>query len=106
MSVPRILITTGDPAGIGPDIAIQAAQQAWPAELVVIADEELITQRAQQINQPISLSHCDLKQAPEAHQPGKLKIIPMMLNMEAQPGKLNPANSWYVIRSLETAVNL
>ncbi len=106
MSTPRIVITTGDPAGIGPDIAILAAQQAWPAEIVVIADEELMTQRAQQINQPISLSVCDLKQAPEVHQPGKLKIIPVMLNMEAQPGKLNPANSWYVIRSLETAVTL
>jgi 4-hydroxythreonine-4-phosphate dehydrogenase len=47
-----------------------------------------------------------LKQAPEVHQPGNLKIIPVMLNMEAQPGKLNPANSWYVIRSLETAVAL
>jgi len=106
MSIPRIVITPGDPAGIGPDIAIQAAQQAWPAELVVIADEELIKQRAQQINQPINLIQCDINQAPEAHQPGNLKIIPVMLNMEAQPGKLNPANSWYVIRSLETAVTL
>lgn len=104
--LPRIVITTGDPAGIGPDIAILAAQQSWPAEIVVIADEELITQRAEQINQPITLSVCDVKQTPEAHQPGKLKIIPVMLNMEAQPGKLNPANSWYVIRSLETAVAL
>jgi 4-hydroxythreonine-4-phosphate dehydrogenase len=106
MTIPRILITTGDPAGIGPDIAIQAAQQAWPAEIVVIADEELIAQRAQQIKQPITLSRCDVKQPPQAHQPGTLKIIPVMLNMEAQPGVLNPANSWYVIRSLETAVNL
>jgi 4-hydroxythreonine-4-phosphate dehydrogenase len=106
MVIPRIVITTGDPAGIGPDIAILAAQRGWPAEIVVIADEELMTQRAQQINQPITLSACDLKQAPEAHQPGKLKILPVMLNMEAQPGKLNPANSWYVIRSLETAIAL
>jgi len=104
--IPRIIITTGDPAGIGPDIAIQIAQQAWPAEIVVIADEELLTQRAQQISLPISLTVCDPNQTPEVHQPGKLKIIPIMLNVDAQPGKLNPANSWYVIRSLETAVNL
>lgn len=106
MTLPRIVLTTGDPAGIGPDIVIQIAQQSWPAEIVVIADEELITQRAQQIKQPITLSICDVKQAPQRHQPGTLKIIPVMLNMEAQPGKLNPANSWYVIRSLETAVAL
>ena len=38
MAVPRIVITTGEPAGIGPDILLRAAQQAWDAELVVVAD--------------------------------------------------------------------
>jgi 4-hydroxy-L-threonine phosphate dehydrogenase PdxA len=39
MAVPRIAVTAGEPAGIGPDIVLLAAQQAWDAELVVIADK-------------------------------------------------------------------
>ncbi|RLA51578.1 MAG: 4-hydroxythreonine-4-phosphate dehydrogenase PdxA, partial [Gammaproteobacteria bacterium] len=41
MSPPRIAITPGEPAGIGPDIVLMAARQQWDAELVVIADPEL-----------------------------------------------------------------
>lgn len=106
MAKPRIVITPGDPAGIGPDVVIQAAQQDWPAELVVIADPELLTQRAKQINLPLSLTTVDLKKPAEPQLAGTLKVLPVMLNMEAQPGKLNPANSWYVIRALEIAVSL
>ena len=34
----RIAITPGEPAGIGPDLLITLAQQAWDAQLVVLAD--------------------------------------------------------------------
>ena len=55
MSLPRIAITTGEPAGIGPDIVLMAAQCAWPAELVVIADPNMLQQRAQALKLPIEL---------------------------------------------------
>ena len=55
MAVPRIAITAGEPAGIGPDIVLLAAQQAWDAELVVIADPALLQQRAQALQLPVEL---------------------------------------------------
>ena len=55
----RILITPGEPAGIGPDITIQLAQQAWPAELVVVADPDLLTERAKLLHLPLQLIDCD-----------------------------------------------
>lgn len=103
---PRILITPGDPAGIGPDVTIQAAQRTWPAELVVIADPDLLTQRAKQIGLPLRLIECHLTDTPKPQQAGTLHIIPSTLNMDAEAGKLNPANSWYVIRTLETAIGI
>ena len=42
----RVVITPGEPAGIGPDLIVQLAQREWPVELVVCADATLLTDRA------------------------------------------------------------
>ena len=42
----RVVITPGEPAGIGPDLVVQLAQREWPVELVVCADTTLLTDRA------------------------------------------------------------
>lgn len=39
----RVVITPGEPAGIGPDLVVQLAQREWPVELVVCADATLLT---------------------------------------------------------------
>lgn len=51
----RVVITPGEPAGIGPDLAVQLAQQDWPAELVVCADGSLLKNRAAMLGLPLSL---------------------------------------------------
>jgi 4-hydroxythreonine-4-phosphate dehydrogenase len=43
---PRLALTPGEPAGIGPDLCIQLAQSDWPAELVVVADPQVLRARA------------------------------------------------------------
>jgi len=100
---PRLLITPGEPAGIGPDIVIAAAQKNWQAELIVVADPILLQQRAQQLQLPLTLSEANLDQPAKPHQAGKLKIIPVTLNTVCEPGQLNPENSAYVLRTLEIA---
>jgi 4-hydroxythreonine-4-phosphate dehydrogenase len=49
IETPRIILTTGEPAGIGPDIAIQLAGLHQDYELITIADPELLSQRAKQL---------------------------------------------------------
>jgi 4-hydroxythreonine-4-phosphate dehydrogenase len=105
-AIPRILITPGEPAGVGPDITIQIAQYAWDAELVVIADPHLLSERAQQMGLPLQLIQCDLNQPPVVHQPGILRILPVALQTPALPGKLNIANAKYVISTLDMAASL
>jgi len=51
----RIALTPGEPAGIGPDIVIQIAQQPFNAELIVIANSELMIDRARQLDLPLNL---------------------------------------------------
>ncbi|MBX3708166.1 MAG: 4-hydroxythreonine-4-phosphate dehydrogenase PdxA [Gammaproteobacteria bacterium] len=107
MSIPqRILITPGEPAGIGPDITVQIAQQHWPAEIIAIADPHLLLQRAKQINLPLHLTECDFTTQPIPHEPGTLKIVPVNLLSNAEPGKLDPLNAEYVIQTLQVAVKL
>ena len=52
---PRIAITPGEPAGIGPDLCIALAQQRHDAELVVVADPALLQARARQLGLPLNL---------------------------------------------------
>ncbi len=101
--MPRIIITPGEPAGIGPDIVIQVAQESFDAELIVIADPALLLDRAKQCNLPLKLIPFDKHASIEKHQPGCLKIISVELNHSVLPGQLTTENAKYVIQSLEIA---
>jgi len=107
-TLPRIILTLGEPAGIGPDIILKIAQLPWPAELVVIGDPNLLQARAQALQLPIQLdplNPSDLTQTTHLHQPGRLKIIPVALATPCDTGKLNPKNSAFVIHCLELATD-
>ncbi|MDQ3186669.1 MAG: 4-hydroxythreonine-4-phosphate dehydrogenase, partial [Pseudomonadota bacterium] len=45
-ATPTLALTAGEPAGIGPDLCVQIAQQDLPCNLIVIADRELLQERA------------------------------------------------------------
>ena len=52
MSVPRLALTPGEPAGIGPDLVVQLVQEPFPAELVVVSDPALLEARARRLGLP------------------------------------------------------
>ncbi len=104
-NIPRIIITPGEPAGIGPDLVLQIAQEKWPAELIVVCDPDLLLERSKQLHLPIKLTALDLNQSATPHQPGVLKMIPIKLNAPCIAGKLNPDNAKYVISCLEVATD-
>ncbi len=102
---PRIAITPGEPAGIGPDITLAIAQQSWDAELVAVCDPTLLAQRASQLGQEIALADFDPTSPAQTHVPGTLKVAPVALAQPAIPGELNPANALYVLDTLNFAVD-
>ena len=51
MPPPRLILTSGEPAGIGPDLCIDVASRAWPCDLVVAGDTQVLQSRAQQLRQ-------------------------------------------------------
>ena len=51
----RLVITSGEPSGIGPDLVLMLAQSNWPVQLVVLANREVIKTRAQQLGLEIEI---------------------------------------------------
>lgn len=102
-NTPRILITPGEPAGIGPDLVCMLAQESWPAELVVVADGELLRARAQQLGLSLQLRSADLAANPQAQSAGSLQLLEVKLAAAAQPGVLDVRNAAYVLETLRIA---
>lgn len=101
--ISRIAITPGEPAGIGPDICIQVAQQEWSAQLVAIADKQLLAQRAKQLGLSIKLKDFNAEEAREVHTPGELFVLDHQLEETAVAGELNENNGHYVVETLTIA---
>ena len=100
----RILITPGEPAGIGPDLVLKLAQQAHPhTELVAVCDPELLQARAKKLGLPLALELTTLEVPPMAHEAGKLGVLPVALAAPVEPGKLDPRNARYVLEALTLA---
>lgn len=100
----RLVLTSGEPAGIGPDLVIKLAQQDWPLELVVIGDKTLLKNRAEQLNLPIEINNYDAKTAPQPSRAQRLLVEPIHTPAQVEAGKLNTENADYVIQMLKRAI--
>src|SRR5210317_1288910 len=105
MSPLRLALTPGEPAGIGPDLCVQLAQQGSPHQLVLICDPDLIVDRAKLLGLPIKLHEFDPDQPATPCKPGELFYIGTPLVEDVVPGKLDPLNARYVINTLRLAVD-
>jgi len=98
-----LAITAGEPAGIGPDLCAQLAAASPEIPFVVIADKNLLQQRAAQIG--IGLQVRDFSASRESvGRANTLTVIHVPLVAECHPGVLNSANSEYVLATLRRAV--
>lgn len=103
--IPRLALTPGEPAGIGPDLCIQLAQQKFDAQLVVIADPDLLINRAKQLRLPLQIQAFRPEHAPTKHRPGNLWVKPAQLNSPVEYGQLDIRNARYVLETLRLAVD-
>ena len=102
-TLPRLALTPGEPAGIGPDLCVQLAQWGFPAQLVAIADPDLLGDRARRLGLPLDLIPYTPSTPPLAQRAGRLSILPVPLARLGPPGQLDPANAPYVLATLARA---
>ncbi len=103
--VARILLTPGEPAGIGPDIVLAMANQPWPVELVAVADPALLQQRAAQLDIAIDIATIDMERPAKPSSKNQLKVLPVALNTPATAGQLDQRNASYVLETLRVATD-
>lgn len=103
MAIMRFAVTPGEPAGIGPDLCIMLAQQAWPYQLIIFADPELLQARAKNLGMPLVLHTWQGVEDDRICSPGELLIYPIALATPAQAGRPDKRNAHYVLSTLTQA---
>lgn len=103
MTIKRIVVTAGEPAGIGPDLVLALSKQSWPHQIVVSADKVLLEERAKQLDIDVQLINYDASALPTPQQAGSLVVDHIALNVPAIAGQLNEKNGHYVLETLERA---
>ena len=87
---PRLAITTGEPAGIGPEISVAALDRPLPAEITLIGDADLIGARAALTQRRV---------------PDSVEILHVPLAAPAVAGQLDVRNAQYVLATLDAAID-
>jgi 4-hydroxythreonine-4-phosphate dehydrogenase len=103
---PLIAISSGEPAGIGPDICLALAGLSFDARLLVLGDPDLLAERAQDLGQSLSLHQITQTAATPQHRPGSLCVSPVAAAAAAKPGRLDTANADYVLAMIRRGVAL
>ena len=103
--IARLAITPGEPAGIGPDLCVQLAQDAYPAELIAVADPEILAARARLLDLPLELVPFVADTPAQPHRPGRLPVRSVASAVPVRPGHPDVANARYVLACLDAAVD-
>ncbi|MEN7343008.1 MAG: 4-hydroxythreonine-4-phosphate dehydrogenase PdxA [Pseudomonadota bacterium] len=97
-----LALTPGEPAGIGPEIALKAAMQPLPRSIIAIADPALLAARAEMMGLPVRLAPAEA--AVEQHQPGVLPVLAVPFAQHDCLGKPSTENAAALLSTLDIAV--
>ena len=100
MKLKKIIISLGDPSGIGPDLCVKLATQKFNAILIVIGNKKAIESRAKMLNEKIIFTN---EQAPHEGN-SSLTIIDIKYPYSVIPGKPNKANSYAQFKQINFIV--
>lgn len=105
MPPPRLILTCGEPAGIGPDLCIDIVGREWPCELIIAGDTDVLQARAQQLRKPLSFLPYKPDDARTEHRAGTLRILHVPVAATVRPGQLDRANARHVLQLLDRAID-
>jgi len=102
----RIVITLGEPAGIGPDLGVLLAEKHLNKNTIIIGDPDLLNNSAKKLKKRIKLNVLENIHSKTINGKGVINLLPHKLQVKNRPGKLNPKNSPYVVNTIRAAANL
>ncbi len=104
MPLPRLAVTAGEPAGIGPELLIRLAATPLAATLVAITDRHLLERAALRCGCTVELTDDDGTR-PDERRPGTLRVRHVALGQEESPGRPDPRNAAHVLAALAEAAD-
>ena len=104
MPLPRLALTAGEPAGIGPELLIRLAITPLAASLVAITDRTLLQRAASRCGVAVELVDDDGSTQP-ARRPGTLRVRHIPLAIYEVPGRPDPRNARHVLDTLAEAAD-
>jgi 4-hydroxythreonine-4-phosphate dehydrogenase len=103
-----LVITPGEPSGIGPDLLLQMLQEGFTAPMVVMADKRMLLKRAALLGIELSIIDFDESIDPSIFlslPENTLIVQDTALAEDCEPGQLNPNNAPYVLSCLDLAID-
>jgi 4-hydroxythreonine-4-phosphate dehydrogenase len=97
-----LALTPGEPAGIGPDIALELLHTGLTTSVVLVADRELLEDRADGLG--FDLEFADAADPKSAQGAGVVRVLNVPCRAPVISGVLNTANSPYVLETLDAAL--
>jgi 4-hydroxythreonine-4-phosphate dehydrogenase len=97
-----MVVTAGEPAGIGPELCLSLAHTDWASQIVVIADPDMLAERAKTLGINVRIREYDTS---ENSAEGELRVLSQHLAAPAVCGELNALNSRVLLKGLERAVS-
>ena len=104
--IPVIVLTSGEPAGIGPDICAMLAAEALPARLLTLADANVLATRITDLHLNVTVRRVAGPDELEPQTPGLMQVLHIPAPVAVRPGHLDPANSAYVLNLLRQGIAL
>ncbi len=98
MSRPRLALVPGEPAGVGPELCVRAAQQSWEADLVAFGDGDSLSRAATALGLPLRLTTADA-----ASTPGSLPLVDVRNAVATAFGQPDPRNAARVLEAMTLA---
>jgi 4-hydroxythreonine-4-phosphate dehydrogenase len=103
-TLPRLAITAGEPAGVGPELLVRLAAGTIPADLIAITDRALLQRAAARCGTSINL-YDDDGSACTQRPAGSLRVQHVPLGVEEHPGQPDPRNARHVLATLAEAAD-
>ncbi|HYS50804.1 MAG TPA: 4-hydroxythreonine-4-phosphate dehydrogenase PdxA, partial [Burkholderiales bacterium] len=98
-SVPPIAVTSGEPAGVGPDVCLALARKRFAARVVVLGDREMLQSRARQLGLRVRLRDPGSGMTSDS-----IACLHVPLSYTCRAGALDRRSAPYVISLLDRAI--
>jgi 4-hydroxythreonine-4-phosphate dehydrogenase len=96
-----LVVTSGEPAGIGPELCLALAASPWAKQIVIVADPDMLAERAHMLDSRVTL--CEYEAGSSRN--GSLQVLPQPLANPAVCGTLDPGNARSLLDGIERAVS-